>query len=89
MAIEPTPENIAKAKKIIAAADASADDDERIAAWLSHEADELWRSAARTRSNVQPYKDWLEGAERPSVTEMVTALEDSLAAARARAAETK
>ena len=85
MAIEPTPQNIAKAKQLIADYEASADEEERIATWLREQADDLDRSALRSRANVQPYKDWLAQAERPSVTEMVTALEDSLAEARARA----
>lgn len=84
MAIEPTPQNIAKAKQVIAEHDQSAEENERIADWLAYQADELRRDALRSRSYADPYRRWLEEVERPSVTEMVTALEDSLADARAR-----
>lgn len=86
MAIEPTPENIAKAKQIIAEHEQSAEEDERIAAWLQVQSDDLYRQASRSRSVVQPYKDWLAEAERPSVPKLMQALEDSLAAAKAEKA---
>jgi hypothetical protein len=63
VAIEHTPENIAKAHRLIEEAEASAANDERIADWLSDQADDLRRRALRERAHVEPYRLWLGEAD--------------------------